>query len=139
MATAHIATILALTLTGFLPSSCTKSSATKKPGAPVVAAVASSGTTNSDSTALSKNKDLGVLNLTNHFETTIDLGAGKSCRITPQMLDRNDLQLTVTLETKQADGQTAGLNVTQVIAHPGKTFDVSIGETELTLTPNLVE
>lgn len=80
-----------------------------------------------------------MLNLTNHFETTIDLGAGKSCRITPQMLDRNDLQLTLTLETKQADGQTAGLNVTQVIAHPGKTFDVSIGETELTLTPNLVE
>ncbi len=136
MATAHIATVLALALTGFLPSSCTKTSAAKKTGAPVVAAASS---TNSVPSVPANNKDIGVLNLTNHYETTIDLGAGKSCRITPRMLGRKDLQLTLTLETKQADGQMAGLNVTQVTTRPGKTFDVKIGDVKITLTPNFVD
>jgi hypothetical protein len=67
-----------------------------------------------------KNKDLGVLDLTNHCETTVELGGGKSCRIVPELLGSKDLQLTFTLETKQADGLTEELNVTQVMTRSGK-------------------
>ena len=138
MATGHIAAILALTLTGLLPSSCTKTSTSQKTSPPVIAAAIAS-TADPSPAIHSKNKDLGVLDLTNHCETTVELGGGKSCRIVPELLGGKDLQLTFTLETKQADGLTEGLNVTQVMTRSGKTLDVSIGDTQFTLTPNFVE
>jgi hypothetical protein len=118
-------------LTGLLPSSCTKAKNTtaQKAPAPVVA----------DVPAVSTNRNLGQLEFTNYYEADIELGAGKSCRITPKVIDGKNLQLTVALESKKVDGQIAGLSVTQVITHPGQPFEVAVGDMNLTLTPMLAE
>ena len=119
-------------LTGLLPSSCTsmngKGSAAQShsPGA-------------MEMSATSTNRDLGELELTNYYEANIELGAGKSCRITPKVIGRHDLLLTMALESKRADGKTTGLIVTQVVTRPGKTFEVAVGGMNLTLTPKLAD
>ena len=114
-----------------IPSSCTKVSPSKAAGNPA--------STNSIAVATNSNeRDLGELSLTNHYETCIQLGAGKSCTIRPNVIDRKDLQLTMSLESKRTDGKTEGLIVTQVSAHDGKSFEVAIGDMNFTLTPNMV-
>jgi hypothetical protein len=87
----------------------------------------------------SNEKNLGELSLTNHYETCVQLGTGKSCRIVPSVIDRNNIRLTMTLESKQANGKTEGLNVVQVITQTGKSFEVAVGDVNLTLTPKLAE
>jgi len=118
-------------LTGLLPSSCTKAKSTtaQKTGASVVA----------DASGVSTNRNLGEVELTNYYEADIELGAGKSCRITPKVIDRKNLQLTMALELKKVDGQMAGLSVTQVITCPGQPLEVAVGDMNLTLTPKLAE
>ena len=54
-------------------------------------------------------------------------------------IDRNNIRLTMTLESKQANGKTEGLNVIQVITQTGKSFEVAVGDMNLTLTPKLAE
>jgi hypothetical protein len=119
-------------LTGLLPSSCTstkgKTAATKP--SPSAGAVYIS-------TVNSTNRDLGELALTNHYETCVQLGGGKSCIIKPNLLDRKNLQLTLSLQSKKSDGRTSGLSVTQIVTRPGKPFEVAIGDLDLTLTPEL--
>jgi hypothetical protein len=128
MNVAHIATAIAVFVTGLLPSSCTKISGTTKT-APVANAVA----------VESKDKDLGELSLTNHYETNVQLGNGKSCRIVPSIIDHKNIRLTMTLESKKADGRTEGLNVIQVVTRTGKSLEVAVGGLNLTLTPELAE
>jgi hypothetical protein len=128
MNVAHIATAIAVFVTGLLPSSCTKISSTTK-AAPVANAVAVG----------SNDKNLGELSLTNHYETWVQLGTGKSCRIVPSIIDRKNIRLTVTLESKKANGKTEGLNVVQVVTQTGKSFEVAVGDMNLTLTPKLAE
>ena len=85
------------------------------------------------------NKNLGDLTLTNYYETCVDLGAGKSCIIKPVMLSHNKLQLTMAVESKKPDGTTQGLSVVQVMAKAGKSFEVAVGQMNLTLTPIMSE
>ncbi len=128
MGTAHIATVIAIFLSSLIPSSCSK-----------VATVSKTAPTNSVAVAANGNeRNLGELSLTNHYETCIQLGAGKSCTIRPNLIDRKDMQLTLSLESKKTDGKTEGLIVTQVVARDGKSFDVAIGDMNFTLTPNIV-
>jgi hypothetical protein len=82
-------------------------------------------------------KNLGELALTNHIETCVNLGAGKSCIITPTLLNNKNLQLVMALESKKLDGKTAGLSVVQVVAQLGQSFDISVGNLDITLTPEL--
>ncbi len=118
--------------TSLIPSSCSKVSTLSK-------AAAKPGSTNSVSVATNTNaRDLGELSLTNHYETCIQLGAGKSCTIKPNVIGRKDLQLTMALESKMTNGKTEGLIVTQVVAREGKSFEVAIGDMNFTLTPNIV-
>lgn len=124
-------TALMVTLTGLIPSSCTKA---KSPSAQKSALVATA-----TAAAKSNSQNLGDLELTNHYETCIQLGAGKSCTIRPNVLDRGNLQLTLALETKKSDGKVSGLSVVQVVAQSGKSFDVAVGDMNLTLTPNVGE
>jgi hypothetical protein len=124
-------TALMVTLTGLIPSSCTK---VKSPSAQKSALVATA-----TAAAKSNSQNLGDLELTNHYETCIQLGAGKSCTIRPNVLDRGNLQLTLALETKKSDGKVSGLSVVQVVAQSGKSFDVAVGDMNLTLTPNVGE
>ena len=124
-------TAVLVALTGLVPSSCTKAKNTtaQKQRAPVMADISTAST----------NRNLGELELTNYYEADIELGAGKSCRITPKVIDGKNLQLTMAVESKNTDGQTAALSVTQVIASPGKTFEVAVGDMNLTFTPKLAE
>lgn len=116
-------------LTGLLPSSCTTA---KKPAAQHVsgADIVSQSATN---------KNLGELSLTNHYETCVNLGAGKSCTIKPTLLEHSNLQLTMAVESKNANGKTKDLSVVQVVTKMGKPFEVAVGDMNLTLTPRLSE
>ncbi|HEU6447834.1 MAG TPA: hypothetical protein VFV23_05300 [Verrucomicrobiae bacterium] len=84
-------------------------------------------------------KNIGEVTLTNHYETCIDIGDGKNCLITPRVLDRKSVQLTMSLQSTNADGMTDALSVMRVVAQPGKPFEVAIGDLDLTLTPKIAE
>ncbi|MDD5140337.1 MAG: hypothetical protein PHY43_08790 [Verrucomicrobiales bacterium] len=115
---------------GLLPSSCTtakKAGATKPVSAVEIASQCAT------------NKNLGELSLTNHYETCVNLGAGKSCTIKPTLLGRSSIQLTMSLESKGTNGKTKDLSVVQVVTKAGKPFEVAVGNMNLTLTPLLSE
>ncbi|MGA3285428.1 MAG: hypothetical protein ABSD57_13345 [Verrucomicrobiota bacterium] len=139
MGVSHIAVIAAISLSGLLPFSCSKSSTstTAKQHAPIPTPVV----TNSKPVVStpSNAKDLGELELTNRFETCINLGAGRSCTITPKLLDHDSVQLTMALQSRQANGKTAGLIITQVTTRPGKPFEVAVGDMDIILTPEIVQ
>ena len=85
----------------------------------------------------SKTKELGVIQLTNHYETEIYLGKGESCTITPQLLDRHNLQLTLSFGSKNAAGRPTGLCITRVTAQQEHPFDITVNDTALTFTPKV--
>jgi len=137
MGASHIAVIAAISLSGLVPSSCSKTStstAAKQhaPGTNTAAANPSPVVPTPANT-----KDLGELELTNRYETCVNLGAGRSCTITPKLLDRDSLQLTMAVQSRKPDGKTAGFIVTQVVTHPGKPFEVAIGDMDITITPEI--
>jgi len=82
-------------------------------------------------------KDLGVLPLSNHVSTTINLGKNRECTITPTLLKSGNLQIILAMEITGADGRPQGMNVARVLAHPGEPFSVSIGDMDLAFTPLL--
>jgi hypothetical protein len=114
--------------TGLLPSSCTKAKAPKVQNPAPAISTASLSTTN---------KNLGDLALTNHYETCVDLGMGKSCTFRPTQLDHSSLKLTMVLESRNTTGGTKDLSVVQVVAESGKPFEIAVGDMNLTLTPKL--
>ena len=130
MGLSQIAVVAAISLSGLLPSSCSKT-----PASPQHAQVAGANA----AATLSKTKDLGIIQLTNHYETEIDLGKGESCTITPQLLDRSGLQLTLSIGSKNADGRPTGLCVTRVVAQQDKPFDITVNDMDLAFTPRLAE
>jgi hypothetical protein len=85
----------------------------------------------------SKIKDLGVLTMTNHLETFVKVGKDKDCRIVPNMMGRKDIELTLTLESKSAKGVTSGLSVVRLTGKPQSQFEVTIGDTDITFTPQI--
>jgi hypothetical protein len=87
--------------------------------------------------AQSKIKDLGTLAMTNHYETCVILDKTRDCRIVPKIIGRSNVQLTLTLESKGPNGKPAGLSVVQVMGNPQKQFEVSIGDTDFTFTPQI--
>jgi hypothetical protein len=126
-------TALMIVLAGIIPSSCVTS---KKPVAqqlnlPVTTVAGSS----EDFT----NKNLGELQLTNHYETCVNLGAGKSCTIKPSLLNNSDLQITMALESISASGKVNGLSVVEVVTKTGQPFEVAVGDMNITLTPKLAD
>jgi len=130
MGLSHITVIAAISLSGLLPSSCSKT--------PAPAQHAQVAGTNA-AVSQSKAKDLGVIQLTNHYETKISLGQGQSCTITPRLLDHRNLQLTLSFGTKNADGKPTGLSVTRVTAQSDKPFGITVNDVDMTFTPKLVD
>ncbi len=124
----HIATIAAISLTSLLPASCRKTA--DKTSAPASVAAANTTTTNTA-------HELGELTLTNHLETCVHLGSGKSCFFTPRMIDRHSFQLTLALESKSESGKTRDLNVTEIVAKTDKPFELAIGDFQLSFTPHV--
>jgi hypothetical protein len=117
-------------LAGLVPSSCTSSkNATAQHHAPVVIIATSSENLT--------NKNLGELQLTNHYETCVSLGAGKSCTIKPTLLDHASLRLTMSLESKNSKGGCKGLSIVQIVTKSGEPSEVAVGDMTLTLTPIL--
>ncbi len=127
--TKFFAAVMAL-LAGLVPSSCTmsKNPSAHQQGSAVIIATSSESLTN---------KNLGEIQFTNHYELSFNLGAGKSCTIKPTALGHNDLQLMVALESKNASGHVKGLSIVKVVAKSGESFDVAVGDMNLTLTPRL--
>lgn len=117
-------------VTVFLTSlfGCSKSAA---PASTVRSAVGQAQTTQS------KVKDLGVITMTNHYETFVKVDKDRDCRIVPNVIDRKDIQLTLTLESKNANGVTSGLSVVQLTGKPQDQFEVSIGDVDFTFTPQI--
>lgn len=122
-----IAAVLAFTLAGF--SGCMKSA---KP-------VASTKSADVAQTASSKVKDLGILQLTNHYETCVKFGPDRDCRIIPTMLDRHNVELTLTVESKSPDGTTSGLSIVQLTGKTLQPFQISIGDTDFSFTPQIAD
>ncbi len=124
---------LALLLVGLFLTGCQKDSAQQKTAATGLAA----GTGGSKADTNSVPRDLGTLMLTNHYETCVQLGAGKNCILTPKMIDRHNMQLTLAVESKTATGKMHDLSVTQVVTPAGKPVEVAVGDFSLSLTPNI--
>ena len=82
--------------------------------------------------------DLGAVSLTNHYETSVSLGKGRSCILTPNMIDSRNVQLTLTVESKDRGGHVHDLSITQVIVRPGKPLNAAVGGYSFSLTPNMV-
>jgi hypothetical protein len=82
--------------------------------------------------------ELGEITLTNHFETVVDLGSGKTCLMVTRMMDSRNLELTLSLEARNA-GKTRELSVTQISAKPGKLMEVALGGMQLSFTPKLAD
>jgi hypothetical protein len=124
-----LAAIMAI-LTGLVPSSCTSSKKmASQQHTPIVTIVTSSESLNKEC--------LGELQLTNRQETCINLGAGKSCTFKPTSLGHASLQLTMSLECKNAHGGVKGLSIVQVVTKSGEPCDVAVGGVTLNLTPIL--
>ncbi len=83
------------------------------------------------------NCDLGAISLTNHYETCVSLGKGKDCLLTPNLIDKDNVQLTLAVESKNANGKIHDLSITQVVTRSGKPFEVAVGDFSFSLTPNV--
>jgi hypothetical protein len=130
MGLSHITVIVATILGGLLSSGCSKTPPSPQRTQTIVKNAAARPSTI---------KNLGVIQLTNRFETQIDLGKGTSCTITPQMSDHHTLLLTLAFGSKNAEGVPTGLCVTQVTAKSNQPFDITVNDMDLAFTPRLVE
>ena len=82
-------------------------------------------------------KDLGMLHLSNHISATVSLGSNKDCTITPTLLEDENVQIILTVQTKGPDGKLEGVSVARVLTRSGEPFDVFIGDMDLAFTPKL--
>lgn len=82
-------------------------------------------------------RDLGEIALTNHYETCVSLGRGRNCILSPKMIDKENVQLTLTVESKTAAGKTHDMTITQVVTRAGKPVEVAVGDFSFSLTPNV--
>lgn len=134
MRLSQIAITLALGLGALFTSSCSKSQAMQRPSlesAALAAAAAGSSAT------APRIKDLGIIELTNHYETQISIGQDRTCTITPNVLDRRNLELILSFGTKNAQGKTIGLSVTRVTAEPDRPLDITVNDLDLTFIPKM--
>ena len=133
MGISQIVAGISVFLTGLLPMSCHKAAPQTK-AAPVAATVTATATNRVSNSSL---HDLGVLSLTNHYETRVQLGGGKNCTLMPRMVDSRNVELTVSLESRSAAGKTIDLTVAEVTTKPGKPTAIALGDDQLAFTPEL--
>ncbi len=117
-------------LAGLLPASCHKSSTQAKTSTGVVI------TTNAVAVQ-SHNRNLGEIVLTNNDETCVMFNTGESCTLTPKILDRQNVRITLTVESKDDYGDTRNFSVSQITSKPGKPVEVAIGGFNLSFTPQV--
>jgi hypothetical protein len=128
MGISNIIAGVSVLLTGLMPFGCHKTTATAPKTSPATIIV---------SPTSKPQHDLGEVALTNHLETCLQLGGGKNCTLTPRMLDKHTMEITLALESKTATGRTHDVSVTQVTAQSGKPLEIAVGDFQLSLTPNV--
>jgi len=129
MGISQIATSITVFVTGLLPMSCHKAAPQTK-NTPVTVVTMSANATNTL-------HNLGEVSLTNHCETTVQLGGGKNCLLVPRVVDGRNMELTVSLESRSASGKTLDLSVTQVNTKSGKPLEIALGDYQLSFTPKI--
>ena len=129
MGIAQTTSAIMIFLTGLLPASCHKTASPPKPAAPAMPA----------SSVAAAVRNLGEISLTNYDETCLHLATGESCTLTPKLLDKHNVQITLALESKNEYGETHNFAVTQVVAQPGKPLEVAVGNLNLTFTPHVIQ
>jgi len=113
-----------------VPASCHKSAPQQKSAPPAMVVTG----TNAVNPA---NRNLGEIALTNHNETCLQLASGESFTLTPKLLDRNNVQITLAVESKNDYGETHNFAVTQVITQSGKPLEVAVGDLNFFFTPRV--
>lgn len=132
--------IAILVATGLLASGCKKRAPKVAPEvAPEITNAVAVMTNILAAPVSSRTRDLGVLLLTNHCDTHIQLGEGKSCTLTPHLINPKQLQITLALETRSMDGKIQTLKIMKVVTKPGQQFEMDFGSLNLTLTPQMAE
>ena len=137
MGLSHVAVIAAISLSGLLPSSCSKQPAPPAQHNKVVVTNSIATNTAPAAAAPSKTRDLGVIQLTNHFEREIDLGNGRTFTIVPRAVDRRNVALTLSFGIKDPGGKMLGLSVTRVTAQTDKPFEITVNDEDMTFTPKV--
>ena len=121
-------------LTGLVPASCHKESSQHK--APP--AIAADGTTNTVN-AKSFDRKIGEITLTNLNDTYVQFSTGENFTLTPKMLDKRNVRITLAVESKDTYGDTHDFAVTQVVTEPGKPLEVAVGSYNLSFTPHVFQ
>jgi hypothetical protein len=118
-------------LTGLMPLSChkTATTASTQPKASPATIIVSPTS--------APQHQLGDVSLTNHLETCLQLGGGKNCTLTPHMIDKHTVELTLALESRTPAGKIHDVSVTQVTAKDGQPLEVAVGDFQLSFTPNI--
>lgn len=127
-------------VTALVPMSCQHKAPPSPASPPSAAAVTATNAANSTTNSLSGDstiRDLGEVALTNHYERCIQLGGGKECILFPKLVDNKNAELTVTYETRTPGGQVHDMIVAQVDAKIGAPTEVTLGDFQMTLTPNI--
>jgi hypothetical protein len=132
MGITQLTTIAVISLTSLLPASCKKTPVKKST---VVFVTNSSASVNASSLVIHK---LGELALTNGVETSIFLGGGKTCFFIPKLIDHGQTQLKLTLESKNQTGKIRDLTVREVTTKNHAPFEVTLGDFDLSFTPQIV-
>lgn len=140
MGMTNLTVILAALAIAWLPSSCSKSHNSNAAHMKAAQAAQAAPKAEAENVSASANTpDSRELSLTNNSETRIQLGADKSCRIKPVVLDGGNLQLTLALEIRKAGGKLQGLIITQVVTPAGQPFEIVMSTTDIAFTPVIVE
>lgn len=120
-------------LAGLIPASCHKESPQQKVPTPTIAA---DGTTNTVN-AKSFERNIGQITLTNLNDTYVQFSTGENFTLTPRMIDKKNVRITLAVESKNDYGDTHDFAVTQVITEPGKPLEVAVGGYNLSFTPEI--
>lgn len=118
-------------LTGLLPASCHKTTGHDKAVPPTTAVLKTNATLN----LITGN--IGQIALTNRSEVSVLFANGASCTLTPKVVDSQNIQITLALETRKEDGDTKEFAVKQVVAQDGKQMEVAVGNMNISFTPVL--
>lgn len=132
MGISQITSAVLVFVTGLLPASCHKSTESAK-GTPSAAALKTNATLNLVT------GNIGQISLTNRSEVSVLFANGASCTLTPKVVDSQNIQITLALETHKEDGDTKEFTVKQVVARDGKPMEVAVGNMNISFTPVMAE
>ncbi len=116
-------------LTGLLPASC------RKVATPEKVPVPTSLVTNKVPATPANLRNLGDIVLTNHTDSYVHLSSGEDCLFSPKVLDSKNVQIAVSIESRNEYGETKNFAVRQIVVQTGKPTEVTLGELKLNFTP----